>query len=86
MTEPASGHAPFHADAPIKVEAKGLEVLSAEGKVLVGPIDFTLASGSRTALIGISGAGKSSLVNALLGFAPIAASSRSTARSSPAST
>ena len=86
MTEPASGHAPFHADAPIKVEAKSLEVLSAEGKVLVGPIDFTLASGSRTALIGISGAGKSSLVNALLGFAPIAASSRSTARSWPAST
>ncbi|AVP85420.1 heme ABC transporter permease/ATP-binding protein CydD [Aeromonas hydrophila] len=70
VTEPASGHAPFHADTPIKVEAKGLEVLSAEGKVLVGPIDFTLASGSRTALIGISGAGKSSLVNALLGFAP----------------
>lgn len=70
VTEPASGHAPFHADAPIRVEAKGLEVLSAEGKVLVGPIDFTLASGSRTALIGISGAGKSSLVNALLGFAP----------------
>lgn len=70
VTEPASGHAPFHADAPIKVEAKGLEVLSAEGKVLVGPIDFTQASGSRTALIGISGAGKSSLVNALLGFTP----------------
>ncbi|MGL5198007.1 MAG: ATP-binding cassette domain-containing protein, partial [Aeromonas veronii] len=46
------------------------EVLSAEGKVLVGPIDFTLEAGSRTALIGVSGAGKSSLVNALLGFAP----------------
>ncbi|WP_323952467.1 heme ABC transporter permease/ATP-binding protein CydD [Aeromonas hydrophila] len=70
VTEPASGNASFHADAPIKIEAKSLEVLSAEGKVLVGPIDFTLASGSRTALIGISGAGKSSLVNALLGFAP----------------
>ncbi|HHQ4488127.1 TPA: heme ABC transporter permease/ATP-binding protein CydD [Aeromonas hydrophila] len=70
VTEPASGNAPFHADAPIKVEARALEVLSAEGKVLVGPIDFTLTSGSRTALIGISGAGKSSLVNALLGFAP----------------
>ncbi|MGL6513802.1 heme ABC transporter permease/ATP-binding protein CydD [Aeromonas hydrophila] len=70
VTEPASGNASFHADAPIKVEAKGLEVLSAEGKVLVGPIDFTLASGSRTALIGVSGAGKSSLVNALLGFSP----------------
>ncbi|MCH7374475.1 cysteine/glutathione ABC transporter permease/ATP-binding protein CydD [Aeromonas sp. MR19] len=70
VSEPASGKAPFHADTPIKVEAKDLEVLSAEGKVLVGPIDFTLEAGSRTALIGVSGAGKSSLVNALLGFAP----------------
>lgn len=70
VSEPAAGSTPFHADSPIKVEAKGLEVLSAEGKVLVGPIDFTLAAGSRTALVGISGAGKSSLVNALLGFAP----------------
>ncbi|MGH1391110.1 MAG: heme ABC transporter permease/ATP-binding protein CydD [Aeromonas jandaei] len=70
VSEPAAGNTPFHADSPIKVEAKGLEVLSAEGKVLVGPIDFTLAAGSRTALVGISGAGKSSLVNALLGFTP----------------
>ncbi|ELC7279316.1 cysteine/glutathione ABC transporter permease/ATP-binding protein CydD [Aeromonas veronii] len=70
VSEPAAGAAPFHADSPVKVEAKGLEVLSAEGKVLVGPIDFTLEAGSRTALIGVSGAGKSSLVNALLGFAP----------------
>ncbi|MFM5810027.1 cysteine/glutathione ABC transporter permease/ATP-binding protein CydD [Aeromonas veronii] len=70
VSEPAAGTAPFHADSPVKVEAKGLEVLSAEGKVLVGPIDFTLEAGSRTALIGVSGAGKSSLVNALLGFTP----------------
>ncbi|WP_204483915.1 heme ABC transporter permease/ATP-binding protein CydD [Aeromonas veronii] len=70
VSEPAAGTVPFHADSPVKVEAKGLEVLSAEGKVLVGPIDFTLEAGSRTALIGVSGAGKSSLVNALLGFAP----------------
>lgn len=70
VSEPAAGTAPFHADSPVKVEARGLEVLSAEGKVLVGPIDFTLEAGSRTALIGVSGAGKSSLVNALLGFAP----------------
>lgn len=70
VSEPAAGNTPFQADSPVKVEAKGLEVLSAEGKVLVGPINFTLEAGSRTALIGVSGAGKSSLVNALLGFAP----------------
>ncbi len=70
VSEPASGQTPFHAEGPIRVEARGLEVLSAEGKVLAGPLDFVLETGSRTALVGISGAGKSSLVNALLGFAP----------------
>ncbi|MCY9834675.1 heme ABC transporter permease/ATP-binding protein CydD [Aeromonas media] len=76
VSEPASGSAPFQADDPIRVEARALEVLSAEGKVLVGPIDFTLEAGTRTALVGISGAGKSSLVNALLGFAPYRGSLR----------
>ncbi len=76
VSEPASGSAPFQADGPIRVEAHALEVLSAEGKVLVGPIDFTLEAGTRTALVGISGAGKSSLVNALLGFAPYRGSLR----------
>lgn len=76
VNEPASGTAPFQADGPIRVEARALEVLSAEGKVLVGPIDFTLEAGTRTALVGISGAGKSSLVNALLGFAPYRGSLR----------
>ncbi|MGL5030764.1 MAG: heme ABC transporter permease/ATP-binding protein CydD [Aeromonas sp.] len=70
VSEPAAGSAPFKATGPILVQGRALEVLSAEGKVLVGPIDFTLEAGSRTALIGVSGAGKSSLVNALLGFAP----------------
>ena len=76
VSEPASGSVPFQADGPIRVEAHALEVLSAEGKVLVGPIDFTLEAGTRTALVGISGAGKSSLVNALLGFAPYRGSLR----------
>ncbi|MBV7469007.1 cysteine/glutathione ABC transporter permease/ATP-binding protein CydD [Aeromonas sp. sif0611] len=76
VSEPASGSAPFQADGPIRVEARALEVLSAEGKVLIGPIDFTLEAGTRTALVGISGAGKSSLVNALLGFAPYRGSLR----------
>lgn len=76
VSEPASGSAPFQADGPIRVEARALEVQSAEGKVLVGPIDFTLEAGTRTALVGISGAGKSSLVNALLGFAPYRGSLR----------
>ncbi|MGL5947890.1 MAG: heme ABC transporter permease/ATP-binding protein CydD [Aeromonas sp.] len=65
-----SGQAPFNARAAFSIEARNLTVLSPEGKVLVGPLNFTLAASSRTALVGLSGAGKSSLVNALLGFAP----------------
>ncbi|CAM3947836.1 heme ABC transporter permease/ATP-binding protein CydD [Vibrio neonatus] len=52
------------------IEARDLVVTSAEGKVLVGPISFTLQNGQKTALVGPSGAGKTSLMNALLGFLP----------------
>lgn len=70
VAEPASGRTPFSAAAPIAIEACALEVLSAEGKVLVGPLSFSIAAGSQVALVGVSGAGKSSLINALLGFMP----------------
>lgn len=70
VTEPASGAEPFSASAPIHIEARALEVLSAEGKTLVGPLSFTIEPGQQVALVGVSGAGKSSLINALLGFMP----------------
>ncbi len=54
----------------LTIEARDLEVLSAEGKVLVGPISFKLNQGETTALVGPSGAGKTSLINAILGFLP----------------
>ncbi|GAD79148.1 heme ABC transporter permease/ATP-binding protein CydD [Vibrio ezurae] len=52
------------------IEATDLTVSSAEGKTLVGPVSFTLQNGQKTALVGPSGAGKTSLMNALLGFLP----------------
>ncbi|MBC3615853.1 heme ABC transporter permease/ATP-binding protein CydD [Vibrio metschnikovii] len=65
-----SGHHSM-ANAPsIEIIAKDLSVLSLEGKTLVGPISFQLTHGQTTALVGPSGAGKTSLVNALLGFMP----------------
>jgi len=54
----------------LTVRAKDLQVLSPEGQLLAGPLSFTLASGQRVALVGQSGAGKSSLLNALSGFLP----------------
>lgn len=52
------------------IQARGLEVMSPDGVVLVGPVDFDIRSGSKVALVGQSGAGKTSLINAILGFLP----------------
>ncbi|MEL4014279.1 heme ABC transporter permease/ATP-binding protein CydD [Dryocola clanedunensis] len=58
------------AGAPYTIEARNLKILSAEGHPLAGPLNFTLAAGERVVLVGQSGAGKSSLLNALSGFLP----------------
>ncbi|MEZ9550064.1 thiol reductant ABC exporter subunit CydD [Vibrio breoganii] len=52
------------------ITASDLIVTNTEGKVLVGPVSFTLETGKKTALVGPSGAGKTSIMNALLGFLP----------------
>ncbi|EKY3120067.1 cysteine/glutathione ABC transporter permease/ATP-binding protein CydD [Cronobacter turicensis] len=61
---------------PISLEAQGLTILSPLGKRLAGPLTFTLPAGKRVALVGQSGAGKSSLLNLLAGFLPYEGSLR----------
>ncbi|MDF7668067.1 cysteine/glutathione ABC transporter permease/ATP-binding protein CydD [Orbaceae bacterium ESL0727] len=52
------------------IVAENLVVLSSEQQSLVGPLSFGLQAPFNLALIGTSGAGKSSLFNVLLGFLP----------------
>ncbi|EOV9570788.1 cysteine/glutathione ABC transporter permease/ATP-binding protein CydD [Cronobacter turicensis] len=61
---------------PISLEAQGLTILSPQGKRLAGPLNFTLPAGKRVALVGQSGAGKSSILNLLAGFLPYEGSLR----------
>ncbi|GGI67366.1 thiol reductant ABC exporter subunit CydD [Shewanella hanedai] len=56
--------------AGLAIEAKELTVTSLDGARLLGPISFTLNAGEHLAIVGPSGAGKTSLLNALLGFLP----------------
>lgn len=58
------------ANAPLLIEARELIIFSPRGVPLAGPLTFKLAAGKRVALVGQSGAGKSSLINVLLGFLP----------------
>lgn len=70
-TQPiSSGNTPLTTHGTLCIQAQQLQILSPEGQQLAGPLNFTLTAGSTTALIGPSGAGKTSLVNALLGFLP----------------
>ena len=54
----------------ISIEARDLLIKSPEGKVLAGPLNFSLRAGERVVLVGQSGSGKSWLLNTLTGFLP----------------
>lgn len=52
----------------IVIHANELIILSPEGKPLAGPLSFSIKNNEKIAIVGHSGAGKSSLLNVLLGF------------------
>ncbi|WP_454441306.1 heme ABC transporter permease/ATP-binding protein CydD [Vibrio bathopelagicus] len=70
ITKVKSGDTQLDSAQGINIEAQDLKVLSPEGVQLVGPISFALNTRQSTALVGPSGAGKTSLINAILGFMP----------------
>lgn len=52
----------------VAITAENLIALSPQGNPLTAPLNFTLKAKSHTALVGQSGAGKTTLINVLLGF------------------
>ncbi|HFK4066249.1 TPA: cysteine/glutathione ABC transporter permease/ATP-binding protein CydD [Kluyvera ascorbata] len=74
LAHPEQGDQTLDTSEPVTLCAKDLFITSPEGKMLVGPLNFTLSAGQRAVLIGLSGSGKSSLLNALAGFLPYSGS------------
>ncbi|WP_312241274.1 heme ABC transporter permease/ATP-binding protein CydD [Pantoea sp.] len=60
----------------LTLEARELVICTPTGKTLSKPLTFTLHPGARVAVVGPSGAGKTSLLNLLLGFLPYKGSIR----------
>lgn len=70
----SSGYTFAETDNHFTIVATNLIIQSRDGKTLAGPLNFTLQAGQRIAIVGYSGAGKSSLFNVLLGFLPYSGS------------
>lgn len=57
-------------ESAVEISAENLVVLSTQGSVLTQPLNFQIPANHNVALVGQSGAGKTSLINAILGFLP----------------
>ena len=57
-------------ESVVEISAKNLVVLSTQGSALTKPLNFQIPANHNVALVGQSGAGKTSLMNVILGFLP----------------
>ncbi|EGT77335.1 heme ABC transporter permease/ATP-binding protein CydD [Haemophilus haemolyticus] len=57
-------------ESAVEISAENLVVLSTQGSALTQPLNFQIPANHNVALVGQSGAGKTSLINVILGFLP----------------
>ena len=57
-------------ESAVEISAENLVVLSTQGSALTKPLNFQIQANHNVALVGQSGAGKTSLMNVILGFLP----------------
>ena len=57
-------------ESAVEISAENLVVLSTQGSALTNPLNFQIPANHNVALVGQSGAGKTSLMNVILGFLP----------------
>lgn len=70
LAHPEQGEREINDKEPVTLTARDLFITSPEGKILAGPLNFSLEAGQRVVMVGQSGSGKSSLLNTLAGFLP----------------
>lgn len=57
-------------ESAVEISAENLVVLSTQGSALTKPLNFQIPANHNVALVGQTGAGKTSLMNVILGFLP----------------
>ena len=57
-------------ESAVEISVENLVVLSTQGSALTKPLNFQIPANHNVALVGQSGAGKTSLMNVILGFLP----------------
>lgn len=62
--------AAFESQSAVEISGENVVVLSPQGKPLTEALNFHIPAQSHIAIVGQSGAGKTSLINAILGFLP----------------
>ena len=63
---------PSHAQAAPGITAKGVYVTYRNGQTALRDATFDIPTGTITGLVGVNGAGKSTIFKAIMGFVPVA--------------